>query len=152
MSVLEEIKILLNSNNIAYKVFEHPPVHTSLEAARIRDTDISMGAKALVLYADKTPVLVVVPGDKKLDFRKFKSEFKIKDLRLASPEEVTKLTTLVIGSIPPVGKVLKLQSYFDESFLEKDMIAFNAGSLTTSITMHAKDLIKVESPMLSSIT
>lgn len=34
---------------------------------------------------------------------------------MASPEEVTQLTGLKIGAIPPVGKAINLPSYFDQS-------------------------------------
>lgn len=146
MTVFGKIKSLLDKANISYEVIEHEPVYTSADAAHIRDTDVSQGAKALVMFADKKPLLFVVPGDKKVDFKKVKRELAVKDLRMAKPEEVEELTTLKVGSIPPVGKSIGLNSYFDESFLEKEKAVFNAGSLTTSIIMKASDLIKVENP------
>lgn len=151
MTVLENIKNLFAQEGIVYELFEHTPVHTSAEAAKVRAMDMSMGAKALVLVADKNPILVVVPGDKRLDFKKLKSSCAIKDLRMATPEEVENLTSLKIGSIPPLGKVLNLVSYFDESFKDKSTVAFNAGSHTVSIKMKAKDLLQVEDPMILSL-
>jgi Ala-tRNA(Pro) deacylase len=151
MTVHEKIIDLLDKNNVEYEVIEHEPVFTSADAAKIRDTNVSMGAKALVLMADKKPVLAVVPGNERLDFKKFKKEYGVKDLRMAKPEEVFEITTLEIGSIPPVGKAMDLKSYYDESFLEKDVVAFNAGSHTISIKMKAKDLISVELPVISSL-
>ena len=148
MSVLEKIKEILDSFSIEYEILNHEPVYTSLDAAKIRDTGLSNGAKALVFMADGKPILIVVPGDKKVDLRKFKQKFSIKDLRMASKEEVKDITTLEVGSIPPVGKAMNLKSYFDSSFLEKDVVAFNAGSHLVSIRMKAKDLIKVESPVI----
>ena len=152
MSVLEKIKELFDVSNVAYDVIEHAPVYTSADAAKIRDTSMAMGAKALVLVADKNPVLVVVPGDKRLDFKKFKHNFNVKDLRMASPEEILELTSLEIGSIPPVGKAMNLNSYYDISFNCKDEVAFNAGSHTVSIKMKSEDLIKVEQPRLAVLT
>jgi len=151
MTVFEKIKELLDKARISYEVIEHEPVHTSADAARVRGTDLSNGAKALVMYGDGNPLLVVVPADKKASFRKLKSHLGINDLRMASPEEVETLTTLKVGSIPPIGKAIDLPSYFDGSFSGKDMIVFNAGSLTTSITMSARDLIVVENPQMFDI-
>ena len=105
----------------------------------------------MVLYADKSPILVVVPGDKRLDMKKFKKEFKVKDLRMASPEDVFQLTNLKIGSIPPFGKSVGLKSYCDSSFKEKGQIAFNAGLHTTSIFMQARDYLHIEQPALGDI-
>lgn len=152
MNVYEKIIELLDEKGMEYEVMEHEPVYTSEDAAKIRDTDVGMGAKALVLMADKKTVLVVVPGNKRLDFKKFKKEFSVKDLRMAKPEEVKEITTLEVGAIPPVGKAVNLESYYDDSFLKKDIVAFNAGSHTKSIKMKAKDLISIEHPVILSLT
>ncbi len=151
MTVFEKIKELLDEAKVSYEVIEHEPVHTSADAARVRGTDLSNGAKALVMHGDRSPLLVVIPADKKASFKKLKSHLGIKDLRMASPEEVEALTTLKVGSIPPVGKAINLPSYFDRSFSDKDMVVFNAGALTTSITLAARDLIVVENPQIFDI-
>jgi Ala-tRNA(Pro) deacylase len=152
MSVPKKIQALLKDSGVEYTVIRHDPVYTSEDAAKIRDTNISMGAKALVLFADKKPILAVVPGDRKLDFRLFKNKFDVRDLRMASSDEVREITTLEVGSIPPLGSVMGLKSYYDESFIDKDRVAFNAGSHTLSIKMKASDLLRVENPVISSIT
>ncbi len=152
MSVFDEIKKLLDQASVEFKVVEHAPVYTSEDASKIRDTSLAIGAKALIWYADKSPILAVVPGDKKLDLKKFKQAFGFKDVRFATPNEVEVLTGLKTGSIPPIGKVLGLTSYFDESFLKGTHVAFNAGLHTVSILMRAQDLLKVEGPQLADIT
>lgn len=145
-NITENILLLLRENNVKFEAYEHEPAHTSEEAARIRNTDLSLGAKALIFIADKKPILVVCPGDKKVDTKAFKILFEVKDMVLAAPEKVTELTTLKIGSIPPIGKALNIKSYFDVSFRQKDDVVFNAASLTFSIKMKALDLIKIEEP------
>ena len=95
--------------------------------------------------------MLVLPGDKKADFKSFKKRHGIKDMTMAKPEKVKEITTLEIGSIPPVGKAMGLKSYFDKSFLDKEDVAFNAGYHTVSIIMKAKDLIKVEQPIIEDI-
>ncbi len=151
MTVLEKIIQLLTDAGVEYEKIEHVAVYTSEDAAKIRDTSAAMGAKALVLIADKQPVLAVVPGDQRLNFKKFKLAFGVKDLRMATPEEVKQITTLEIGSIPPLGKALNLKSYYDNSFMDKDIVAFNAGMHTVSIKMRAEDLLFIEKPVLSSL-
>lgn len=151
MTVFEKIVNLLDGKDIKYKIIKHEPVHTCEDAAKLRDTDLSEGAKALVMYGDKKPMLFVLPADTMADFKKIKSEVGIKDLRMATPKEVEELTTLKVGSIPPVGSCINLPSYFDVRFKNKEKVVFNAGSLTTSIVMSAADLIKVEKPKIIKI-
>jgi Ala-tRNA(Pro) deacylase len=150
VSVLSKIKRFFDRAGVSYELLVHAPVYTSADAAEIRDTDVSMGAKALVFFADKKPILIVVPGNERVNTKKFKRTFGIKDLRMATKGEVQALTTLEVGSIPPVGKSMGVQSYFDQSFKFKDRVVFNAGSHTTSIIMATHDLIKVEEPVIGN--
>lgn len=151
MTVLEKIKKKLLDAGIEYEYMEHEPVYTSENAARVRGEELSAGAKALVLFGDKTPILCVVPGDKKADFKKIKKHLDVKDLRMATPDEVKELTTLEIGAIPPVGSVMGLPSHYDNSFMLKDTVAFNAGAHKVTIIMKSDDLIKVENPKILDI-
>ena len=84
------IKALLDSRREAYEVFEHEPVYTSEQAARVRNEPLSSGVKSLVFKADNDFVLVLVPGDRKADFVRLRSISGKKNIRLATPEEVLK--------------------------------------------------------------
>ena len=86
---------------------------------------MDQGAKALVCLLTK-PILIVLPCSHKLDTRSFKSEFNVKDLRFATPEEVLQLTQLQIGAIPPFGKLFEIPTYVDENLSANENIAFNA--------------------------
>ena len=77
-----------------------------------------------------------------MDTRSFKSEFNVKDLRFATPEEVLQLTQLQIGAIPPFGKLFEIPTYVDENLSANENIAFNAGDRCKSIIMRYKDYIE----------
>lgn len=130
-----------------YDKYEHEPVYTSEDAAKIRDTSYEQGAKALVMYGDKKPLMVVVSGASKVDMKALKQFANIRDLRMATPEEVKKLTSLPIGAIPPFGSLFDLPTYVDEKLGENQQIAFNAGLHTKSIKMAYKDWLKAENPL-----
>ena len=74
----KEIINLLKINNIPYKETEHEPVYTSEQAAKVRGISISQGAKSLLLKCGDDFILVVLPGDRKLDSKKLKNLLKIK--------------------------------------------------------------------------
>lgn len=141
--VFEEIISLLKKNNITYQLYEHEPVYTSKDAAKIL---------ALVLLADKKPVLLVLPGTKKVDIKKFEKDFSVKDLSFAKAEQVFKLTGLEIGAIPPFGNVMNLPTYVDKSLLNEEEIAFNAGAHTKSIKMKTKYFINLCKPIIASFS
>ncbi len=152
MSVYEKIIQILNSNNIEYQAFEHEPTKTCADSARIRGTTTDQGAKALVCFADKTPVMIVLPCSKKLDAKLFKLTFKVKDLRFATPEEVKQVTGLEIGSIPPWGSLFNLTTYLDQDLGQNAQIAFNAGDTQRSIIMNYSDYVLLEKPNIGRIS
>jgi len=137
------VRRLLDSMGIAYEVSEHVPVYTSEEAARVRGVELKTGVKALVLKTDKEDfVMALVAADRKIDLKKLAKIVRAKRLRLASSEEVLKLTGCEVGSVHPFGNLHGLVTYLDPSVLENDTVNFNAGLHTLSVQMRAQDLVK----------
>lgn len=138
---------LLDENKIVYKQLEHAEVKTSEESAKIRGTKLEQGAKALLEFADETPILIVLSASDKLDNNEFKKQFNVKDLRMATKEEVEKITSTEIGAVPPFGNLFKTKVYVDKRLLENTEIAFNAGMRTKSVIMKSIDFVKLVNPI-----
>lgn len=150
MSLYSRLIILLRDNKITFTEYAHRPVFTSEEAAAVRGTDVKQGAKAMVALADKTPLLLVISGVKKIDTKSFKRQFGIKDLHFATVEEVKEITTVSPGAVPPFGSLMSIQTYADTSLSLNDEIVFNAGDHTKSIHMHYSDYVKLENPKIAT--
>ena len=149
-TVYEKIVNLLKDNNVVYKTYTHEPVFTSKQAAKIRGTSLQQGAKALVMIADKKPIMLVLSGATKVNSKKFKQNFKIKDLRMATAEEVEEITGLKIGSIPPFGNIFELKTFVDKKLGQNQEITFNTGSHTQSAKMFYKDFVKLVKPQIGA--
>ncbi|MCF7795936.1 hypothetical protein K9M42_02485 [Patescibacteria group bacterium] len=142
--MLDKIIEFLEKNKIKYKKIHHKPTPTSEDSARERGEDIKIGGKALILKINKDFKIFVLSASFKLDSKKVKKYLKAKKIRFATKEELFELTGLVPGAIPPFGKpIINLDFYIDESILNNEKIAFNAGSLEDSIIMDTKDYIKI---------
>src|SRR3954471_9437276 len=107
-TVFERLQELLSSQHIAITVVQHEPVFTSEQAAVVRGTPLSSGAKALVVKAGDRFVLLVLPADRKLDSRRAREALGARSIRFATKEEVETLTGLQPGSIPPFGSLFGL--------------------------------------------
>ena len=143
----------LDERKVYYQVFEHEPVFTSEQAAEVRGTDIKQGAKALVFVADKKPIMLVISGDKKVDMKKFKQTYGIKNLAFATPDEVGKFTEGVkIGAVHPLGVIHRLPVYVDGSLGTNKEIVFNAGLHHKSIKMYYRDYYKLVKPILGNFS
>jgi Ala-tRNA(Pro) deacylase len=133
-------------------MLRHTPVFTSEEAAQVRGTSLSSGAKALVCKADERFVLLVMPANRRLDSKLARSSLGIKSLRFATREEVLELTSLTPGSIPPFGQLFALQTYCDAALAVEDRINFNAGDHSVSVSMRYEDYARVEQPQICALT
>jgi len=146
--VLDQIRELLRREGAPYKEIEHAPTFTSEESARVRGESLAVGAKALLVKTDDVFRLFVLPADRQFDAKRIKQELKVRSVRFATKEELLSLTGLVPGSVPPFGEpVLPFELYGDTSIGSvEDKVAFNAGSLTSSIVMRASDWNRAAKP------
>jgi Ala-tRNA(Pro) deacylase len=143
-TVLNSIRALLTAAGMTFVEKQHEPTLTSEESARARGESLSIGAKALLVKTDDRFRLLVLPADRKLDSQAVKRHFGAKKLRFADAAELLELTGLVPGSVPPFGDpILPLELWADPALDENDKIAFNAGSLTTSIVMASADYKRI---------
>jgi Ala-tRNA(Pro) deacylase len=147
-TVFETLSERLTAAGIAFDVLRHAPVFTSQEAADVRGTSLSSGAKALVCKADERFVMFVLPADRKLASTQARAQAGIKSLRFANREEVEQLTALTPGSIPPFGSLFNLPTYCDRRLADETRINFNAGDHAISLSMTYADYQKFEQPTL----
>ena len=142
--VFESIRDLLHRHGAAFRTVHHEPTHTSEQSAAARGEDIRVGGKALLMKAGDEFRLLVLSAARKLDSAAFRKRFGVKKARFATREELMDLTGLVPGSVPPFGKpILPFELFVDESILENEKIAFNAGSLSDSIIMSTADYRRI---------
>ena len=150
--VYQKIIKLLENKKTKYQTYEHEPVFTSEQSAKVRGTKIKQGAKALVMFADKQPVMLVLSAATKVDAKAFKKQYQVKDLRMATAQEVEQKTGTKIGAVPPLGNLFELPVYVDEKLGENTEIAFNAGLHTNSIKMTYQDFVEIVKPKIGKFS
>lgn len=146
LSVYDRIISQLQVRGMDYTHYAHQDVFTSEEAAEVRgDVSLHMGAKALILNADGSHLLYVVPGDQKADLAKLKLHLNAKKVEFAKKEWVEVHIALPFGSIPPFGSLMGLPTYVDKD-LEQPEIVFNAGRLDRSVKISYQNYLELEKP------
>ena len=144
-----KILSIFKENNVAYQLYEHEPVYTSQEAAKVRGVELKTGCKSMVLKTkDGKFVLANVAADKKINLKKLERILGCK-LSFATKEEVLQTTNCESGSVPPFGKLFGLPTFLDESVLENDFVNFNIGMLTRSVKISKQDLLRIMDPTIS---
>lgn len=149
---------LLQNNNFWFETFEHEPVRTSEEAAKIRHGySLHQGAKALVIRVKKTEkdkkfAMLVIPGDSRFDKEKVKRLFGAKDIRFATEEEVKKIMEEIEpGGVPPFGNLFGLEVFADKTLFDNPKIIFNAGDRRFSVAVKSKDYCELVKPRVETI-
>ena len=142
--VHERIVSFLRECGVTFRELHHEPTRTSEESARVRGEELKNGGKAMLLKVDTRFMLFVLSAARRLDSSLVKARFKVKRLRFATADELMELTGLVPGSVPPFGRpIFELDLFVDDSIMENERIAFNAGSLTDSIIMSVQDYARI---------
>ena len=153
MDIFEQIKNLLDQNQIKYQVMEHEPVLTSEQASAVRGTKMSEGAKALILEDKKENIIMVVfPADRKLDSKLLRQLTGLRDLRFIDQEKLEQKFQVKTGGVPPFGNLWNLATYFDKTLLNEPQSTFNAGRRDRSIIMNTEDLVKAVNPICGEFT
>jgi len=147
-TVYDRIVNLIEKNKISHKIFSHKPARTSKEASCERKTPIEEGAKALIMIADNKPVMFVLPAHLKADTKIIKKSVKIKNLRMATPEEVKKVTGVEIGAVPPFGSLFNIETFVDDKMENDGKISFSAGRHDRSIEIKSRDFIFLSVPKI----
>ena len=142
-TLLTQIQEGLNSRQIWHEIKHHQAVQTSEEAALARGESIKIGAKALLVKDDTHFVLLVLPAHLKLDTKKAKKILNSRNLRFATLGELKEVVGVEKGAVPPLGPLFGVEMIVDSKLFENEFMAFNAGSLETSIKMRTHDYKKV---------
>ena len=95
--------------------------------------------------------MFVVPADRKLDSHAVRRAMGWRKLRFATREEVSELTGLTPGSIPPFGSLFGLATLCDGGLGDNEIINFNAGDHSISVCMAHADYVRVEGPELGTV-
>lgn len=144
MTIFNNLLQFITQSKAPFKHIQHPPTYTCEESANARNEPIEIGAKAMVMKIDEAYAIFVLSAARKLDSKKIKTLIDCRSMRFATAEELFAQTSLLPGSVPPFGlPILPFNLYVDHSIINLDRIAFNAGSLSDSITMKTEDYLNL---------
>ncbi len=147
MTLEETIIAMLEQNNVTYEIFEHEPVYTNPVMAEVLGVQESETVKSLVLKTKEgTMAVLVLPGDKRVNWKQAAAGMGTKKVSFAKPEDVSKAVGCEVGCVPPFGHRTTLPVYMDPEMTKKDFVYFNPGVHDKSFKIKAWDLKKLCKP------
>ncbi len=147
MTLEEKIIAMLEENNVTYEIFEHEPVYTNPVMAEVLGVHESETVKSLVLKTKEgTMAVLVLPGDKRVNWKQAAAGMGTKKVSFAKPEAVSEAVGCEVGCVPPFGHLTALPVYMDPDLTRKDFVYFNPGVHDKSFKIKAWDLKKLCDP------
>ena len=88
---------------------------TANDAATALGCKVGAIVKSLLFKAGENFILCLVSGDKRCSLNKLKKILNEKDVSMANPEDVKRVTGYTIGGVSPIGHLTKIKIYIDEN-------------------------------------
>ncbi|MGC8558237.1 MAG: aminoacyl-tRNA deacylase [Nitrososphaeria archaeon] len=140
-----DLSRFLDSNGIKYKIIKHGNSYRADEASRELGINISKIVKSvLFITSEGDAILAILRGDKRVDQRKLAKDLGTKKLRLASKDEVRRITGYEAGTLPPVGHKAKIKTLIDSSLSADEFVYAGGGSIGSSLRIMVKDIILLQ--------
>ncbi len=152
-NIRNEIIHQLHHKKIDFDHLVHEATPTSEDSARVRNTKIEEGIKALILRGKNTKknFQFNIPSNLKVDMKAV-AEMVGEKCEFEDPAIIQERFGLQVGAVPPFGNLLNIDNYYDEQISEQEKAAFNCGLTTESITMKSKDLIALVEPKMGKFS
>ena len=135
------------------KVIElNSTARTALDAANSLKCEVGAIVKSLLFRTEENFLLCLVSGDKRCSLNKLKKITLIKDISMASPEDVKIQTGYTIGGVSPVGHLKNQKIFVDESLKRFPNIFAAAGHPNCVFKINFEDLLKITQGEIKDIT
>ena len=113
-------------NNLKVQILKNT-ARTAEEAATALGCSVGAIVKSLLFKTGDKFLLCLVSGDRRCSLNKLKKILNEKDVSMAKPDEVKRITGYTIGGVSPVGHLTKLKIILDNNLKRFSKIYAAAG-------------------------
>lgn len=139
---IEKVRAYFKARNMEDQILEFDVSSATVElAAKALNCDGSLIAKTLSFAVHDDVILIVAPGDVKIDNHKYKMRFSVKAKMLAA-DEAENLIGHAVGGVCPFAVNEGVQVYLDESLKRFEYVYPACGSSNSAIKLTIPELEK----------
>jgi prolyl-tRNA editing enzyme YbaK/EbsC (Cys-tRNA(Pro) deacylase) len=149
----KKVQDALSALGLSLQVVELPgSTRTAVEAAQAVGCQVGQIVKSLVFKAKRSerPILVVASGQNRVDEKKIEALIG-EPLGKADADFVRQHTGFVIGGVPPVGHLERLETFVDQDLLQFAEIWAAAGTPHAVFRLTPEDLVKMTGGTIANI-
>ena len=145
-------KILKKFDTNLEVILLNTSARTALEAASSLNCEVGAIVKSLLFKTEKTYSLCLVAGDRKASLNKIKKTLNIKDVSMASADEVKNITGFTIGGVSPVGHLNNINIYIDNSLERFELLYAAAGHPNCVFKINYNNLKNITNGLIKEIS
>ena len=133
-------------------VYLEQTAKTAQDAATALGCNVGAIVKSLLFDSGDKFVLCLVAGDKRCSLNKLKKILNEKNVSMAKPDDVKKITGYTIGGVSPVGHLNNIKIYIDKSLERFKTVFAAAGHPNCVFNIEYKQLKKLTSGETKDLT
>ena len=137
---LEHLRETLSTANVSYTILAQALIiRSAQEGVEQGLGELANMAPTFILRSEAGYLAAVIRGDSRLSYKKIKRELKLKNLRLASPEQVQQVTGAEVGYVSLLN--VGLATIIDSRLIDVDTIFGGCGVPRHTLKINPRDLI-----------
>jgi Cys-tRNA(Pro)/Cys-tRNA(Cys) deacylase len=148
-----ELENYLKEKKIWYRFIEKSETIHTADAAKAAGLELNRLTKNLVSKIDSGEyVLLVVPGDKKVNLEQAALVLKSKKVRLIPFDLAEQISGYLPGATPSVGHKIKMKTVMDRSLMKYDTIYCGGGTRERLLELKTEDIASLSNAMIADIS
>jgi Cys-tRNA(Pro)/Cys-tRNA(Cys) deacylase len=146
----EKLRTVLTSKHVWHRFIEfNEPVKTVEQASK--QVEAEKIAKSIVMIDSQgIPLLAIVPAKSRVSHMKIKKLLAVRDVRLASHEEVLKHSGYPVGGVPPFNNIKR--TLVDPEVLKNETAIVGGGDIDKLLEVATADMVAILEPKIADIT
>ena len=144
-------KFLKNFNQSLEIIVLENSARTAQDAAKALDCNVGAIIKSLLFKSEDEYTLCLISGDKRCSMNKLKKIKDLKDISMASPNEVKTQTGYTIGGVSPIGHLNILEILIDNSLQRFQNLFAAAGHPNCVFRINFIDIQKITNGKIEDI-
>ena len=145
-------KSIKKFNNDLKVIILKQTARTANDAATALGCRVGAIVKSLLFKSGENFVLCLVSGDKRCSLNKLKKILGEKNVSMANPEDVKRITGYTIGGVSPTGHLVKTKIFIDENLKDFTSIFAAAGHPNAVFEIDFENLKALTSGEVKEIT
>jgi Ala-tRNA(Pro) deacylase len=150
---IEKMKEFLESSGTDFEVIKAPSAYTAQETAAQAHVPGKELAKTVIVKANGTFAMAVLPATDRVDFGLLKGLAEAGSVELASEEEFTGLfPDCEVGAMPPFGNLYDMKVFVETGLAEDEKICFYGCDHSRLIRMAYADYERLVNPKVGKFS